>query len=91
MDWEVIIMILKSLALKNFRIYKGSGDDGYERINFSSGDKNITIIQGNNEVGKTTMAYIIRNHDSNIFKEQKDLVTKAINFMNEKYGKNTFE
>ena len=55
MDWEGIIMILKSLALKNFRIYKGSGDDGYERINFSSGDKNITIIQGNNEVGKTTI------------------------------------
>ena len=48
-------MILKSLALKNFRIYKGSGEDGYERINFSSGDKNITIIQGNNEVGKTTI------------------------------------
>ncbi len=47
-------MILKSLKLKNFRIYKGS-DDGYEKINFSSGDKNITIIQGNNEVGKTTI------------------------------------
>ena len=55
MDWEVIIVILKSLSLKNFRIYKGSDDDGYERIKFSSGDKNITIIQGNNEVGKTTI------------------------------------
>jgi len=55
MGWEVINMILKSLALKNFRIYKGSDEDGYERINFSSGDKNITIIQGNNEVGKTTI------------------------------------
>ena len=43
-------MILKSLTLNNFRIYKGS-----ERIEFSSGDKNITIIQGNNEVGKTTI------------------------------------
>lgn len=41
--------------MKNFRIYKGSDEDGYERINFSSGDKNITIIQGNNEVGKTTI------------------------------------
>ena len=55
MDWEVGIMILKSLLMKNFRIYKGSGDDGYEKIDFSSGDKNITIIQGNNEVGKTTI------------------------------------
>lgn len=49
----------------------------------------LTYING--EVGKTTMAYIIRNHDSNIFKEQKEFFTKAINFMNEKYGKNTFE
>ena len=48
-------MILKSLALKNFRIYKGSGEVGYERINFSSDKGNITIIQGNNEVGKTTI------------------------------------
>lgn len=48
-------MILKSLLLKNFRIYKGSRDDGYEKIDFASGDKNITIIQGNNEVGKTTI------------------------------------
>lgn len=55
MDWEVIIMILKSLHLKNFRIYKGSDEDGYDTINFSSGDKNLTIIQGNNEVGKTTI------------------------------------
>lgn len=43
-------MILKSLYLKNFRTYKGP-----EEISFANGEKNITIIQGNNEVGKTTI------------------------------------
>ncbi|MBR0369531.1 MAG: AAA family ATPase [Methanobrevibacter sp.] len=43
-------MILESLILNNFRIYKGK-----QQINFAHGDKNITIIQGNNEVGKTTI------------------------------------
>lgn len=43
-------MILKSLYLKNFRTYKGP-----EELFFASGDKNITIVKGNNEVGKTTI------------------------------------
>lgn len=43
-------MILKSLELKNFRTYKGP-----ELVNFAQGDKNVTIILGNNEVGKTTI------------------------------------
>ena len=43
-------MIIKSLKLNNFRIYKDS-----TTIDFAYGDKNITIIQGNNEVGKTTI------------------------------------
>lgn len=43
-------MILKSLYLKNYRTYKGP-----EKISFAEGDANVTIIQGNNEVGKTTI------------------------------------
>lgn len=43
-------MILKSLYLKNYRTYRGP-----EKIDFATGDKNITIIKGNNEVGKTTI------------------------------------
>ena len=43
-------MIAKSLYLENFRIYKGP-----EELNFAEGDKNITIIKGNNDAGKTTM------------------------------------
>lgn len=43
-------MILKSLYLKNYRTYRGP-----ESINFANGEKNVTIVQGNNEVGKTTI------------------------------------
>ena len=44
------IMILKSLYLRNYRTYRGP-----EEVIFATGDKNVTIIQGNNEVGKTTI------------------------------------
>ena len=43
-------MILKSLYLKNYRTYRGP-----ETIDFATGGKNITIVKGNNEVGKTTI------------------------------------
>lgn len=43
-------MILKQLYLKNYRTYRGP-----ETVDFATGDKNITIIKGNNEVGKTTI------------------------------------
>ena len=43
-------MILKSLYLKNYRTYRGP-----ETIEFATGEKNITIVKGNNEVGKTTI------------------------------------
>ncbi len=43
-------MILKSLYLKNYRTYRNP-----DPIYFASGDKNVTIIKGNNEVGKTTI------------------------------------
>lgn len=43
-------MFFKSIYLENFRVYKGP-------INFelSAGEKKISIIQGNNDAGKTTM------------------------------------
>lgn len=43
-------MILDSLTLENYRVYRGP-----EKINFAKGDKHVTIIQGTNEVGKTTI------------------------------------
>lgn len=43
-------MIVKSITLNNFRIYKGDN-----RVELSSdGKKNITIISGHNGFGKTT-------------------------------------
>lgn len=43
-------MILDSLILENYRVYRGP-----EKIVFAKGDKHVTIIQGTNEVGKTTI------------------------------------
>ena len=43
-------MILDSLILENYRVYRGP-----EKITFAKGDKHVTIIQGTNEVGKTTI------------------------------------
>ncbi len=43
-------MILKSIYLENFRIYKGP-----EEIQIASNEKKITIIKGNNDAGKTTL------------------------------------
>ena len=43
-------MIIKSIELNNFRIYKG-----VNRIDFTpNGERNIVIISGNNGFGKTT-------------------------------------
>ena len=42
-------MIVKSMTIENFRPYKGP-----VHIDFSEGEKNITIIQGRNDVGKTS-------------------------------------
>ncbi|HHT92364.1 MAG TPA: peptidase T [Clostridiaceae bacterium] len=49
----------------------------------------ITDINGMCE--KAEMEYIIRNHDDKLFNEQKEFFMKAAEFMNAKYGENTFE
>lgn len=47
----------------------------------------LSDIQGN--VEKTTLSYIIRNHDMHLFQKQKEFVQKLILFINEKYGSST--
>lgn len=47
----------------------------------------LNDISGNIE--KTTLSYIIRNHDLQLFEKQKDLVKKIVSFINDKYGQNT--
>ena len=44
------MMILKSITLNNYRPYIGP-----EKIEFAQGDKNITIIEGQNDSGKTSL------------------------------------
>ena len=42
-------MIIKSMTIENYRPYKGPVN-----INFARGEKNVTIIQGRNDAGKTS-------------------------------------
>ena len=42
-------MIVKSMSIENFRPYKGPVS-----IEFARGEKNVTIIQGRNDAGKTS-------------------------------------
>ena len=53
----MIKMIIKSLEMKNYRPYRQP-----PKINFAYGDKNLTIIEGDNDLGKTTfLRDLIRN------------------------------
>lgn len=42
-------------------------------------------------IEKTTMNYIIRDHDKNKFEKKKELMNKACDFLNAKYGENTVQ
>ena len=55
--------------------------DGYE------GFIHLTDMQG--EVEKSTLRYIIRDHDMAKFEEKKAVMTAAADFINAKYGENT--
>jgi len=55
--------------------------EGYE------GFFHLTDMQGNEE--KTTLRYIIRDHDMTKFVEKKQLMKQIASFLNEKYGENT--
>ncbi len=54
--------------------------EGYEGFNH--------LVGMNGTVGSSTLTYIIRNHDIDIFEQQKKLFQKAAEFMNSKYGDN---
>ena len=45
----------------------------------------------NGDVSKVEMAYIIRDHSREKFEAKKDLMTKSVQFMNDKYGEGTVE
>jgi tripeptide aminopeptidase len=46
-------------------------------------------MQGN--VSETVMHYIIRDHDAAKFREKKDLLVRTAEYLNYKYGNNTFD
>ncbi len=56
--------------------------EGYE------GFHHLSRMEGDEE--KTVMRYIIRDHDMAKFSEKKARFEKAANYLNEKYGENTF-
>lgn len=45
----------------------------------------------NGDVSKVDMFYIIRDHSREAFENKKDLMTKAVQFINDKYGAGTVE
>lgn len=65
-------MIIKSLEMKNYRPYRNP-----PKINFAYGDKNLTIIEGDNDLGKTTLlsaiSWCLYNDDERYKKHSKPL------------------
>ncbi len=49
------------------------------------------LMSFNGSVEETSMMYIIRDHDMNKFKKKNELMLKAVEYMNTKYGENTIE
>ena len=65
-------MIIKSLEMKNYRPYRQP-----PKINFAYGDKNLTIIEGDNDLGKTTLlsaiSWCLFNADERYKKHSKPM------------------
>ena len=68
----VIKMIIKSLEMKNYRPYRQP-----PKIDFAYGDKNLTIIEGDNDLGKTTflsaISWCLYNDDELYKKHSKPM------------------
>jgi DNA sulfur modification protein DndD len=69
-------MILESIQLKNFRQFFGKTP----KIEFASGDKNVTVFHGENGSGKTALlnafTWVLYGRFSSGFQLQKELVNK---------------
>jgi DNA sulfur modification protein DndD len=69
-------MILESLQLKNFRQFYGETP----KIEFASGEKNVTVFHGENGSGKTAVlnafTWVLYGKFSSGFQLQKELVNK---------------
>lgn len=75
---QLIAMELNSLLPVHQRPESTEGYEGF-----------FHLIGINGEVEQTTMRYIIRDHDMEKFTQKKEFLTKAVAFINEKYGADT--
>lgn len=74
----LIAMEFNALLPTNMIPSATSGYEGFYHLNNLEGD-----------VEATKMHYIVRNHDLDLFKKQKDFLLKARDFLNAKYGTET--
>jgi tripeptide aminopeptidase len=64
----------------------------FEKPEFTEGYEgffHLTNIKG--DVEETFLQYIIRDHSKELFQEKKETLSRAIDYLNFKYGKNTIE
>ncbi|MCG8476945.1 MAG: peptidase T [Cytophagales bacterium] len=64
-------------------------DEIPERTDERQGFFHLTSMEGG--VEKTTLEYIVRDHDRNIFNERKEFLEKTVKRFNEQYGEGTVE
>lgn len=64
----------------------------FEKPEFTEGYEgffHLTNIKG--DVEETFLQYIIRDHSKELFEEKKETLSRAVDYLNFKYGKNTIE
>ncbi len=75
-----VLMELNSMLPVNEKPQYTEDREGYFHLLISEGD-----------VDKTKASFYIRDHDREKFEKRKELMEKAAQFINEKYGENTIE
>ncbi len=63
-----------------------------ERPQYTDGYEGFFHLHGiNGSVEETSMSYLIRDHDRNLFEERKTLLENTVSFLNGKYGEGTVD
>ncbi len=80
--------MINSLLLANEFISLLPENETPDKTEKYEGFYHLIGLQG--EVDKSTLTYIIRDHDRNIYEDRKSKIQLFVDQMNEKYGKGTF-
>lgn len=80
--------MINSLLLANEFISLFPENETPDKTEKYEGFYHLIGLQG--EVDKSTLTYIIRDHDRNIYEERKSKIQLFVDQMNEKYGAGTF-